>query len=109
MTNLSQSYSQVDLKGAIRDNAIDLWICRYFKVLPTDERFQRLTDNQKHILLMSFFESPLDELAHMLYHEKSYGSITDEDKKSFKDMGYTDEQISRIIENVATAKVAGGF
>jgi hypothetical protein len=98
----------VDLKKVVKEHAIDLWVIRYFKVLPTDQRFKDLSEKQKLLLLVSFFESPLDEWAY-LAHQKSKQVTTamnDETVENLKNIGYTKEQIARMMNQLQAAAEA---
>jgi hypothetical protein len=88
--------------------AVDLWVCRHFKVLPTEDRFLNLSDEQKLLLLTSYFEAPLDELAYMAYQSQQTKLEIDESTvKNLKDLGYTEEQLKRMAQQLKIASQAG--
>lgn len=103
MSNLERDYGRADSRKLVYANATDLWICRYFKVLPTEQRFLALTDEQKHLLVSSFFEMPLDELAHRSYHDGKRIDISQNEAEHLKKAGYTGEQIEYMRRQLALA------
>ena len=93
------------MKKVVRAQALDLWIIRYFKVLPTDQRFRELTDAQKNLILTSFFESPLDEWAHMSYHQTlAQMDMDDTTKENLVHLGYSKDQILRMTQQLKIAQ-----
>jgi len=73
-------------------------------VLPTEERYKRLTENQKYLLYIGWLELPSSEQM-KLWHDKKAGDpiITDEDAKNFKNLGYTKDQIKHMKEQLQNA------
>ena len=75
-------------------------------MLPTEERFLRLTSNQKALLFYGYLETPTDEVMYDLYQKEisEQKLINTETEKQFTAIGYSQEQIDRMKEN---AKAAG--
>ena len=73
-------------------------------MLPTEERYKRLTENQKYLLYVGWLELPSSEQM-KLWHDKKAGDpiITDEDAKNFKNLGYTKDQIKHMKEQLQNA------
>lgn len=73
-------------------------------MLPTDDRFKRLTPNQKHLLFEGWLELPTSDQIKD-YHTKKAGDpvITDEDADNFERMGYSKEQIKRMKHELEKA------
>ncbi len=97
-----------DLKEIIRESFLDVWICNHFKVLPTEHRFKELSEIQKHLLLVGYLESPTSEEMHAAYQQQDAAgaTITEEDEKDFKNIGYTEEQIERMKQQLEAAGLA---
>lgn len=79
-------------------------MCHHFRVLPTDERYKRLTDNQKNLLFFSWIELPSSDQI-KAWHDKKAGDpvVSAEDEENFKNLGYSKEQIRRIKEQLENA------
>ena len=94
----------MDPKEVIKEVNLDLWICHHFRVLPTEERFKQLTENQKHLLYFSWLELPSSDQIKM-WHDKKAGEpiVTESDAKDFEKLGYTKAQIKRIKEQLSNA------
>jgi len=94
----------VEPKAIARAVSLDLWVCHHFRVLPTEERYKRLTENQKYLLYIGWLELPSSEQM-KLWHDKKAGDpiITDEDAKNFKNLGYTKDQIKHMKEQLQNA------
>lgn len=89
----------------MQEVSIDLWICNYYRVLPTDEKFKRLTERQKELLLFSFLEQPSEMELHYAYRKRK----EKEDQFSInydnlRKRGYTEEQIRRMRIEIEKAK-----
>lgn len=96
------------MKKIVKANSLDLWICHHFKVLPTDDRFKKLTNNQKDLLLAGFIENPTDKEI-IQYHRNIEKEIVNEDDiEAFREGGYTEDQIERIQKNIQIAMAAMG-
>ena len=92
------------LKRASEESSLDLWVCHHFRVLPTEERFKKLTERQKALLFQSWLELPTSGALKKWYAKRdSEPVVTDEDAKNFKNLGYTPEQIRRIREQLENA------
>jgi len=95
-----------NLKDAVRDESVrlDLWVINHFRVLPTDDRFKRLTENQKNLLFIGWLENPSSEQLKEWYDRKEDTPvITDEDAKNFEELGYRKEQIARMRDQLEKA------
>jgi len=79
-------------------------VCHHFKVLPTDERYKKLTENQKYLLYIGWLELPTSKQIKLWYAKKSGEPIiTDEDANNFKKLGYTSAQIKKMKEQLENA------
>ena len=105
MINLEKNLKKADFKEIAKSVALDLWVCREFKVLPTDERFKNLHEEQKHLLLTGFLEQPLPEEIHLAYTLKKAKTIqfTEKDQKNLQKWGYTKEAIAQAKEQFEKA------
>ena len=93
-----------DLKQVVQEYSLDAWICHYFRVLPTDQRFKDLSSMQKQFLYTSFLETAPDVVLHHNYHaEKRNLTISEEQEQSLMKMGYTKQQILRIRAHLKKA------
>lgn len=97
------------MKALCRENAIDLWICDRFKVLPTDDRYRLLSEEQKILLYTHYMEFATGEEARMLKIMQSREELTidDEEARALMQAGYTKDQILRIRKNLKEAKNNG--
>jgi len=75
-----------------------------FQVLPTDERYTKLTDRQKQLLLASFLEQPTEAELRQYYREEKHRetetTLSPEEEEQMRKNGYSQEQIERIKENL---------
>ena len=94
----------MDPKEVVKAISLDLWVCHHFRVLPTEERYKRLTDNQKNLLFLSWLELPTSEQI-KLWYTKKIGEpvITEKDTKDFMKLGYSKAQIKRMKEQLENA------
>ena len=87
-----------------REESLDLWIIHHFRVLPTDDRFQRLTENQKVLLFHGWTELPTSEQIKKFRDRKSGDPVIEkEDEANFKALGYTPTQLRRMKEQIQNA------
>lgn len=94
----------MDPKEAAREVSLDLWVCHHFRVLPTEERYKRLTENQKYLLYIGWLELPTSDQVKLWYTKKTGEPIvTDEDAKDFEKLGYSKAQVKRIREQLENA------
>lgn len=94
----------MDPKEAVKEASLDLWVCHHFRVLPTEDRFKRLTQRQKDLLYLGWLELPTSDQIKSWYTQKQGEPVvTDSDAKNFKKLGYTGEQIKRIKEQLSKA------
>lgn len=83
---------------------LDAWIINHFKVLPTDERFIKLTERQKVYLFYTYLEFPTDEQLHKVHSQaKTVPQVTKDDIPAFTDMGYSPAQIRQINKDLKNA------
>ncbi len=94
----------MDPKEAVRAVSLDLWVCHHFRVLPTEERYKRLTENQKYLLYIGWLELPSSDQMKE-WHDRKAGDpiITEDDAKDFENLGYTKEQIKHMKEQLQNA------
>ena len=81
-------------------------------MLPTEQRFMELTDNQKMLLLVSYMENVSSEdLYAYAKHERLEKSqrikIDNAESEGLKAVGYTDEQIERMNDQISKAGFDG--
>lgn len=80
-----------------------LWLIEHFRILPTDERYKKLSEDQIEILFCNFLSSPIDEEYKNTYRQGM--SKTDVIKSMptelFKDMGYDENDIKQISQEIA--------
>jgi len=99
-----------DFKEIAQATILDTWVCQTFKVLPTDPRFMELTENQKTLLMVAHMENISSEdlynyAKHMRYEKMQQVHIDDEEKDSLRALGYTDEQIDNMNDEILKAGV----
>ena len=103
MTNSEKKLGAQAWKSLAKEVSLDLWICRRFHVLPTEQRFQRLTPNQKALLFYGYLETPTDDAIYDAYHQSEL--VSSEVEEQFSACGYTEEQIERIKRNLKLARL----
>ena len=95
MGNLDQDklWSSVPPKTSAR-----LWVIEHFRVLPTDERYLNLDDNQINVLYGSWLHSLPDEYVKREYwsNKKETTKITEVEEVSLHELGYTEDEIAAI-------------
>ena len=92
------------MKTIVKEVSLDLWICNHFKVLPTEERFKKLTPNQKALLYTGWVELPTSDQIKKFYDSKDTDPvITKSDETNFKALGYTPAQLKRMKEQLENA------
>lgn len=106
MTDLDSDCVDTDWKETVSEVSLDLWICRKFSCLPTEDRFKRMTDHQKVMMFYGYLVSPSDEEIRKNYLANTAITpiLSEEDKADFKGvLGYSDEAIQRMEENLRAA------
>lgn len=94
----------MDPKAVARALNLDLWVCHHFRILPTDKRYKRLTENQKYLLYIGWLELPTSDQIKLWYTKKSGEPvISEEDETNFKKIGYTSAQIKRMKKQLENA------
>lgn len=90
---------------------IDSWICSFFRVLPTNKDFIRLTQRQKVILFLCQKHAPIKPniVAWDEYIESmsSNSTVTPIDKELLDNMGYSSEDIVNINKEVENFNARG--
>jgi hypothetical protein len=87
-----------------KEVSLDLWVIHHFRILPTDERYKRLTDNQKVLLFYGWVDLPsTDEIRMSQSRRAGDPVIGEEDTKIFKNLGYTPAQIRKMKEQLENA------
>ena len=78
----------------------------HFRVLPTDQRFLNLNDEQMELLFMSFLNSPPDEAIRQSHHSKASKKdlIESMPKDLMGKMGYSKEDLQKIADEVKQAR-----
>lgn len=93
-----------DPREAVKATSLDLWVCHHFKVLPTDDRFKRLTPRQKDFLYLGWLELPTsDQIKEWYTAKKGDPVVSTEDSKNFQKLGYTSEQIKHMKDQLKKA------
>lgn len=99
-----QNLDRADLKTIAKDESLDLWIMHHFKVLPTDDRYKKLTENQKTLLFYGWTELPSSEQIKRFHDGKAGDPVIDDTaEKNFARVGYTPDQIERMKEQLNNA------
>ena len=85
-----------------------LWVIEHFRVLPTDRRYKKLTEEQIEILFCSFVSSPTDDEYKQAFRRgMSKKEVIDTmPKELMEEMGYTEEDVQQISLQLAAS---GGF
>jgi len=93
----------------IKESSLDLWVMKYFKVLPTDPRFVELSDRQKLLLFNAFLEMPLDDYVYELHNSREEMKLSRDDRENLTSLGYNKDQLARMEEQLAIAQAEGGL
>lgn len=72
-------------------------------MLPTNRDFKRLTEYQKIFLLQGYLEQPTSEEIKYSYLSETQSLVTEKDEIAFKEIGFAEEQIKRMKEQLAEA------
>ena len=104
MTNFASEFGATDISEVIQSQALDLWICNHYKVLPTDDRFKRLGDEQKYMLFKAYLEQPLSDEIHKAYRQ-SKPTLDTTTENNLKKLGYTPEQLRRLQHEIEKAGI----
>jgi len=91
-----------------KEVAVDLWIINHFRVLPTEDRYMRLTERQKSLMITGYFENPIPDEARLAYRasidadSNGIRGLTETDKVNLMNrFGYSNEQLDRIEKGIA--------
>ncbi len=106
MTTLDKNCTVANWKEVASEVSLDLWICRKFKCLPTEDRFKEMTEHMKVLLFYGYLVSPDDEVIRQNYLSENEESLilTESDKDDFKKvLGYSEESIENIEKNLRAA------
>ena len=102
--NFRNELETADLEELAREESLDLWVCHHFRVLPTDDRYKRLTNNQKVLLFFGWKTLPSSEQIKRFFDRKEGDPTIDKGTAAnFKKLGYTATQIRRMKEQLANA------
>jgi len=79
-----------------------LWLIEHFRILPTDERYKKLSEDQIEILFCNFLSSPIDEEYKNTYRQgmSKKDVVKSMPTELFKDMGYSEEDIKQISQEI---------
>ena len=80
-----------------------LWLLNRYKVLPTEQRYKDLTDEQVEILFEYFLNFPDDELIKRRFVEGEIAKSKIPPREQFQKMGYSEDEIDGIIEELSQA------
>jgi len=80
-----------------------LWLIEHFRILPTDERYKKLSEDQIEILFCSFLSSPIDEEYRKTYRKgmSKTDVIKTMPKELFTEMGYSEKDMEQISQEIA--------
>jgi hypothetical protein len=94
------------MKEVAQEVQLDLWVCEHFKVLPTDDRFLKLSTTQKNLLWWGFITLPSDSAVRAEYwsSQKIEEPITNDELDGMRSLGYTEEQLERIKKQMQIAQ-----
>lgn len=88
----------------VKGQELDHWICSQFKVLPTEDRFKRLGEEQKYLLFIGFLEQAQPDDIHRGYHSNK-ARLEGETLVNLKKMGYSDRQLARMKDQLEKAGI----
>lgn len=78
-----------------------LWICEHFGILPTDNRYKRLSDLQASLLFTNWLLSPEEQDVKIAYWtEKSSLNKSLPRREDLKAIGYSDAQVDEILKEI---------
>ena len=103
MTTFERELSKASFPQLVREETLDIWLCNYYKVLPTDERFKRMHEEQKYLLFVGFLEQSLPEHVHMNYWNSKTAMLTEEDTTNLEKRGYNVEDLNWFKEQLKKA------
>lgn len=96
-----------DLPEVAKAVALDLWICDHYQVLPTEDRYKKLTEKQKYLLFLGFVDQPTDEQMHRSYRASKTTYIGKEEKQNLSALGYLPEQLRYMQDQLEKAQAHG--
>lgn len=96
------------MSKAAKAVALDTWICDHYDVLPTEDRYKRLTDRQKYLLFQGFINRPSDADIHRAYQISQRLFISHEEEANWMKRGYSLEQIKRMKHEIEKAEIGSG-
>lgn len=75
-----------------------LWLIEHFRILPTDERYTRLSDTQVSVLVNNWLNMPDEYEMKRSYWEKKLKTIAANPPPvdQLREIGYSDEEIRKI-------------
>ena len=80
-----------------------LWAINHFRILPTDKRFKKLTDDQVELLFLSSMQLPLeDELRRFYVKKKKEEEVNKQlPEEVLLSMGYSVKEIESIKKDMS--------
>ena len=97
VTHFEKNLGKANFIEFVKDIALDLWVCNHYRVLPTDERYKKLHEEQKYLLFVGFLEQPLPEEIHSAYRQKNPSThIKESELLSLEKCGYGSEAIEEL-------------
>ena len=88
---------------------LKFWVIEHFRILPTDERFKQLTEDQMELLFCYFVSNPTDEQ----YRKAHYSNLSKEEvmetlpEDKIKEMGYSEKELKDIKDALIIGGVSG--
>jgi len=73
-----------------------LWVIEHFRILPTDKKYQDLTDLQAELLFLNFLKSPDESFYKKAYQKKIKEDALELPAEKLKEMGYNEEELKQI-------------
>lgn len=102
--NFRRELETATLEEVAREESLDLWVCHHFRVLPTDDRYKRLTGNQKVLLFVGWKTLPSSDQIKQFFDRKDSDPAIDKTTASnFRKLGYSQAQIRRMKEQLVNA------
>lgn len=75
-------------------------MCEHFRVLPTDERFQALSDLQVDVLFSHWLHRIPEEEMWKGYWKRKSEQVPLPDEGQLRELGYDEEQIEAVLKEL---------
>ena len=75
----------------------------HFRVLPTDQRYQELRDDQIESLFLAYLAVPSPEELRESYRKNRVAEMKSPPEDELEKMGYSDEEIQQIKQDIQSA------